>query len=170
MPYWITTLCAGVLVLLVGLVTSTEARMIIARKARSDYTIVIDQRCSPSERHGSEELQMFLGQISGAEFPISYPRSCVIVSTCWNGSARLKRLWKLSPASSRVKKTMTLRHLSRPASRASRRLSQNQPSASNQQAKVGFSAEAGVDRRREGPTGAAFDEASRRPDVARCGG
>ena len=43
----------------------------LAKGGQSDYTIVIGSDCSPSERYGAEELQMFLEQICGAELPIS---------------------------------------------------------------------------------------------------
>ena len=58
-------------VLLIGLCARGYAAITIASNGQSDYTIVIDQRCSPSERHGAEELQMFLEQICGAKLPIS---------------------------------------------------------------------------------------------------
>lgn len=45
--------------------------LVIADRGRSDYTIVIATNASPSERHGAEELQMFLQQISGAKLPIA---------------------------------------------------------------------------------------------------
>ena len=56
--------------LLMGLLTAASADITLASGGRSDYSIVIDQDCSPSERHGAEELQMFLEQICGAKLPI----------------------------------------------------------------------------------------------------
>jgi len=63
---------ASFVVLLIGLCGKVHADITLASGGQSDYTIVIDQRCSPSEQHGAEELQMFLEQICGAKLPISY--------------------------------------------------------------------------------------------------
>jgi len=60
-----------VIVLLIGLCTTASASITLASGGQSDYTIIVDRHCSPSERHGAEELQMFLEQISGAKLPIS---------------------------------------------------------------------------------------------------
>jgi len=57
-------------VLLIGLCATVHADIMLASGGQSDYTIVIDQRCSPSEQYGAEELQMFLEQICGAKLPI----------------------------------------------------------------------------------------------------
>jgi len=45
--------------------------MIIAENGKSKYNIVIGENASPSEKHGANELQMFLKEISGAELPIA---------------------------------------------------------------------------------------------------
>ena len=42
----------------------------IAAQGRTDYVIAISADASPSERFGAGELADFLGQISGARFPI----------------------------------------------------------------------------------------------------
>ncbi len=63
-------LCAGVGVLLAGLCPETQAALTPARVGRSDYTMVLGKDCSPSERHGAAELQMFLKQISEPKLPI----------------------------------------------------------------------------------------------------
>ncbi len=42
----------------------------IATQGRTDYVIAISADASPSERFGAGELADFLGQISGARFPI----------------------------------------------------------------------------------------------------
>lgn len=44
--------------------------MIIAEYGISKYKIVIGEDASPSEKHGAEELQKFLKEISGAEIPV----------------------------------------------------------------------------------------------------
>ena len=54
-----------------GVEPEVQANITLARGGQSDYTIVIDRHCSPSERHGAEELQMFLAQICGAKLPIA---------------------------------------------------------------------------------------------------
>jgi len=61
---------AAFLVLVVDLCPKVHAEITLASGGQSDYTIIIDQDCSPSERHGAEELQMFLEQICGAKLPI----------------------------------------------------------------------------------------------------
>jgi len=50
---------------------------VIAENGHSDYTIVIASNALPSERHGAEELQTFLEQISGARLPIATDREPV---------------------------------------------------------------------------------------------
>ncbi len=44
--------------------------LILAENGRSDYRIVVADDASPSTRHGAEELQMFLQQMTGAKLPI----------------------------------------------------------------------------------------------------
>ncbi|HID07965.1 MAG TPA: DUF4838 domain-containing protein [Armatimonadetes bacterium] len=44
--------------------------LILARDGRSDYTIVISNDASPTERHAANELRNFLEQICGARLPI----------------------------------------------------------------------------------------------------
>jgi hypothetical protein len=44
--------------------------LVLAQGGRSTYSICIAESASPSERHGAEELQKFLGEISGARLPI----------------------------------------------------------------------------------------------------
>ncbi len=61
----------AIMALLMALCGNVHGDITLVREGQSDYTIVIDQRCSPSERHGAEELQMFLEQICGAKLPIS---------------------------------------------------------------------------------------------------
>jgi len=65
---WVTIVVAAVL--LIHLSTMESSGITLVRGGQSDYTIVIDRRCSPSEQHGAEELQMFLEQICGAKLPI----------------------------------------------------------------------------------------------------
>ena len=44
--------------------------LVLAEGGKSDYQIVLADNASPSTRHGAEELQMFLQQISGVKLPI----------------------------------------------------------------------------------------------------
>ena len=72
----------SVLVIVVGGVfcdplAATALGLVISDQGRSDYTIVIASNASPSERHGAEELQMFLEKISGAKLPIATDREAV---------------------------------------------------------------------------------------------
>lgn len=45
--------------------------LLLAEGGRSDYVIVLAREASPSERHGAEELQRFLREMSGAELKIA---------------------------------------------------------------------------------------------------
>jgi len=58
-------------VLLIGLCEKVHADITLAIGGQPDYTIVIDQRCSPPEQHGAGELQRFLEQFCGAILFIS---------------------------------------------------------------------------------------------------
>ena len=51
--------------------SASGANLILSQNGKSGYTIVIGAEASPSERHGAEELQNFLEQMSGARLPIS---------------------------------------------------------------------------------------------------
>jgi len=44
--------------------------LVLAEKGKSDYQIVLADNASPSTRHGAEELQAFLEQMTGAQLPI----------------------------------------------------------------------------------------------------
>ena len=44
--------------------------LVLADGGKSAYQIVLADDASPSTRHGAEELQMFLEQITGAKLPI----------------------------------------------------------------------------------------------------
>ena len=44
----------------------------LAKKGSTDYSIVIRQNPTPSVFHAAEELKHFLGEISGADFPIRF--------------------------------------------------------------------------------------------------
>lgn len=44
--------------------------LLLARNGATDYAIIIAPDCSPSERHGAEELARFLGEMSGATFEV----------------------------------------------------------------------------------------------------
>lgn len=46
------------------------AELVLAEGGKSDYRIVVADNASPSTRHGAEELQTFLAQITGAKLPI----------------------------------------------------------------------------------------------------
>src|SRR3990172_2634342 len=49
---------------------ASAADLVLAENGRSAYQIVLAENASPSTRHGAEELQIFLEQISGARLPI----------------------------------------------------------------------------------------------------
>ncbi len=66
----------SVVVLVVGVFLCDRAAanapaVLVADGGQSDYTIVIASDASDSEKHGANELQMFLEQISGAKLPIA---------------------------------------------------------------------------------------------------
>jgi hypothetical protein len=65
--------CVVCVVALLGGAMSASAakKLVIADGGRSSYTIVLSAQASPSEKHGAQELQMFLEQISGARLPIA---------------------------------------------------------------------------------------------------
>ena len=50
--------------------TAFAQQVTLVENGKSDYKIVLGQKASLSEQHAAEELQMFLGQISGAKLPI----------------------------------------------------------------------------------------------------
>jgi len=49
---------------------SLAAGLVLADGGKSDFQIVLADNASPSTRHGAEELQTFLGQMTGAKLPI----------------------------------------------------------------------------------------------------
>jgi hypothetical protein len=63
----------SILVMVAVLAFASQAsagELVLAENGRSDYQIVVPDGASPSVKHGAEELQMFLRQISGAKLPI----------------------------------------------------------------------------------------------------
>ncbi|SPE37858.1 Glycosyl hydrolase family 67 (modular protein) [Candidatus Sulfopaludibacter sp. SbA6] len=62
------------LVLCALAVSCLAANLKLVDKGRSNYAIVIAPDASPSERHGAEELQKFLEEMSGARLPITAER------------------------------------------------------------------------------------------------
>ncbi|MBZ5620668.1 MAG: DUF4838 domain-containing protein [Acidobacteriia bacterium] len=52
-------------------VSCLAANLKVTENGRSNYAIVLAPDASPSERHGAEELQKFLGEMSGARLPIT---------------------------------------------------------------------------------------------------
>ncbi|MFH1268906.1 MAG: DUF4838 domain-containing protein [Planctomycetota bacterium] len=58
----------GVIALMAGRVGAEE--FVLAEDGRSAYQVVVASDASPSTRHGAEELQMFLRQMTGVELPI----------------------------------------------------------------------------------------------------
>ena len=56
--------------LLLSPTASSAGELLLADGGRSAYQIVVADDASPSTRHGAEELQTFLEQISGAKLPI----------------------------------------------------------------------------------------------------
>ncbi|MFO7976357.1 MAG: DUF4838 domain-containing protein [Candidatus Hydrogenedentota bacterium] len=47
-----------------------ERPMTLAENGQTDFSIVVAEDASPSTQYGAEELQRFLGEITGASFPI----------------------------------------------------------------------------------------------------
>jgi hypothetical protein len=64
----LSTIVAAMLCTLAAQARSAEP--VLAENGRSAYRIVVARDASPSIKHGAEELQMFLGEISGAKLPI----------------------------------------------------------------------------------------------------
>lgn len=60
---------AAIMLVFSGCATTTETR--VAQGGESDYTIVVAADASPATRRGAEELQRFLGEISGADIPLA---------------------------------------------------------------------------------------------------
>jgi hypothetical protein len=50
--------------------TPRDEPIVLAEGGKSAYSICISRDASPSERHAADELQRFLGEISGAQLPI----------------------------------------------------------------------------------------------------
>ena len=61
--------CAFALLVVGGQADAGSMRL--AANGASEYTIVLSKDASPSEKHGAEELQKFLAEISGAKLPIA---------------------------------------------------------------------------------------------------
>ena len=59
-----------VLIPVFALISGCDTGSTLARKGKSDYTIVIAQNASPSTKYGAEELQKFLKQMTGADIPV----------------------------------------------------------------------------------------------------
>jgi len=67
--------------------------VVLAADGSTDYRIVISADASPSTRHGARELQGFLGQMTGAEFPIVTDAEAPVAAEILLGnSARLQGL------------------------------------------------------------------------------
>ena len=49
---------------------AVSGELVLAENGQSAYKIVLADNASPSTRHGAEELQMFLEQMTGAKLPI----------------------------------------------------------------------------------------------------
>ena len=62
------TLCLLIVGMFASLVSAGE--VVLAENGQSAYRIVVAPNASPSTKHGAEELQMFLQQITGAKLPI----------------------------------------------------------------------------------------------------
>ncbi len=63
-----SSMLAGVLCLFASQAWSDE--LVLAENGQSAYRIVVADGASPSIQHGAEELQAFLGQMTGAKLPI----------------------------------------------------------------------------------------------------
>ena len=66
------TLCRLTLLAVAGIPAGTTRAedLLLADQGRTNYRIVVADDASPSTRHGAEELQAFLGQISGVKLGI----------------------------------------------------------------------------------------------------
>ena len=64
-----THVCLVVIASMIAGVASA-AELVLADGGKSDYRIVLADNASPSTRHGAEELQAFLEQMTGAKLPI----------------------------------------------------------------------------------------------------
>ena len=49
---------------------ASAGELVLAENGKSDYRIVLADDASPSTKHGAEELQSFLEQMTGAKLPI----------------------------------------------------------------------------------------------------
>ena len=52
-------------------ISCLAANLRLVENGKSNYSIVIAPTASQSERHGAEELQKFLEEMSGARLPIT---------------------------------------------------------------------------------------------------
>lgn len=70
MPKYLTQLAA--LIAAAGLIIAQDARagLVLAKEGETPYRIVVGASASESETHAAEELQHFLKEISGADFPL----------------------------------------------------------------------------------------------------
>src|SRR5260370_42597447 len=58
------------LLLCATLAISAAAPLTLVQDGKSNYSIVISTDASPSEKHGAQELQKFLEEMSGARLPV----------------------------------------------------------------------------------------------------
>lgn len=65
-----TTFLLGVILAWAMAGATSAAELVLAENGQSAYRIVLAENASPSTRHGAEELQMFLEQMTGARLPI----------------------------------------------------------------------------------------------------
>jgi hypothetical protein len=49
---------------------AAPAKLTLAQAGHTDYTILVSQRASPAERYAAAELQKYLGEMTGADFPL----------------------------------------------------------------------------------------------------
>ena len=62
--------CAAVGLCLASQAMGRAEELVLAEGGQSAYRIVVADNASPSTRHGAEELQIFLEQMTGAKLPI----------------------------------------------------------------------------------------------------
>ena len=62
--------------------------LVLIKDGASDYTIVLGESASPSEKHGAEELQKFLEEISGFRLPVKVAAEAVTTPAIFVGESK----------------------------------------------------------------------------------
>ena len=92
MMKWISA-SALLLASFIAMNVAAADELVLAENGKSAYTIVVADDASPSTKHGAEELQTFLKQITGAKLPIgSDRRPQAAAEIVLGNNARLRKL------------------------------------------------------------------------------